>query len=247
MATASPDLISRVIPFSISSSVPAIGTRFRRFSTLIIGFILSRNVRTALVLGLLCLGLAGHVQARAQSILVLGDSISAAYGMSLEQGWVALLEQQLARREPPWQVINASISGETTGGGLRRLPGLLERHQPGIVIIELGGNDGLRGFPLDALQDNLRQLVSLAQAAGAEVIVVPMEIPPNYGSRYTDGFRASFVAVAQDTDSTLAPFLLDGVATQPGLMQADGIHPAVAAQPLLLENILPAVQAVLAD
>jgi len=214
---------------------------------LIIRDILLRNVRAALLLGLLGLCLTGPAQARTQSVLVLGDSISAAYGMSLEQGWVALLEQQLGQRDPPWQVVNASISGETTGGGLRRLPALLEQHQPALVIIELGGNDGLRGYPLDALRDNLQQLVSLSQTAGAEVILVPMEIPPNYGSRYTAGFRDSFVEIARATDSTLAPFLLEGVATDPTLMQADGIHPAVEAQPILLHNILPTVQEALAD
>ncbi len=214
---------------------------------MIIRFILLRNLRAALLLGLLSLCLAGPAQARVQSVLVLGDSISAAYGMSLDKGWVALLEQQLRQRDPPWQVVNASISGETTGGGLRRLPGLLEQHQPALVIIELGGNDGLRGFPLDAMRDNLQQLVSLSQKAGAEVILVPMEIPPNYGTRYTAGFRASFVEIARATDSILAPFLLEGVATDPSLMQADGIHPALEAQPILLQTILPTVQAALAD
>ena len=199
------------------------------------------------ILGLLILCLPYNAQAKEHRLLVLGDSISAAYGMSLEQGWVALLAQNLADREPAPEVINASISGETTGGGLRRLPTLLAQHSPSLVIIELGGNDGLRGFPLSALRSNLDQLVDLSQAAGAEVILVPMEIPPNYGARYTAGFRASFVDIAKATDSTLAPFLLEGVATNPALMQADGIHPSVEAQPLLLQNILPTVQAVLAE
>ena len=181
------------------------------------------------ILGLLILCLPYNAQAKEHRLLVLGDSISAAYGMSLEQGWVALLAQNLADREPAPEVINASISGETTGGGLRRLPALLAQHSPSLVILELGGNDGLRGFPLSALRSNLDQLVDLSQAAGAEVILVPMEIPPNYGARYTAGFRASFVD------------------TNPALMQADGIHPSVEAQPLLLQNILPTVQAVLAE
>jgi len=201
----------------------------------------------ALFLGLLALGLAGNAQARVQSVLVLGDSISAAYGMSLEQGWVALLAQELAKAKPPLEVVNASISGETTGGGLRRLPQLLRQHEPELVIIELGGNDGLRGFPLTALRDNLGRLVSLSQAAGARVVLVPMEIPPNYGPQYTAGFRETFVDIARTSGSTLAPFLLEGVATDPDLMQADGIHPDVAAQPILLQNILPTVHAVLAE
>lgn len=206
-----------------------------------------RFVRVGVILGLLILCLPYNAQAKEHRLLVLGDSISAAYGMSLEQGWVALLAQNLADREPAPEVINASISGETTGGGLRRLPALLAQHSPSLVILELGGNDGLRGFPLSALRSNLDQLVDLSQAAGAEVILVPMEIPPNYGARYTAGFRASFVDIAKATDSTLAPFLLEGVATNPALMQADGIHPSVEAQPLLLQNILPTVQAVLAE
>jgi acyl-CoA thioesterase-1 len=204
-------------------------------------------VRTGLLAGLLLLCLVCQAQATEHRILVLGDSISAAYGMSLEQGWVALLERQLAVREPAVDVVNASISGETTGGGLRRLPALLAQHQPSMVIIELGANDGLRGFPLTGLRANLGKLAQLSGEAGARVILVTMEIPPNYGARYTAGFRESFVEVADSTGSTLAPFLLEGVATDPALMQADGIHPSAAAQPLLLQNILPTIQSVLAD
>lgn len=214
---------------------------------MIIRTILLRNVRAALLLGLLGLCLAGPVQARGQSVLVLGDSISAAYGMSLTQGWVTLLAQHLADADPAVEVINASISGETSDGGLRRLPALLEQHQPGIVIIELGANDGMRGFPLPRLRDNLTAMATLSRNAGASVILVSMEIPPNYGARYTAGFRESFSEVATDTGSTLAPFLLDGVALDPELMQDDGIHPDVAAQPILLQNILPTIESVMAD
>ena len=197
--------------------------------------------------GLLLLAIACQAQARDQRILVLGDSISAAYGMSLEQGWVNMLAAQLAEASPPAAVINASISGETTAGGLRRLPQLLEQHQPTVVIIELGANDGLRGYPLAGLRANLNKLVAMSQQAGARVILAPMEIPPNYGARYTEGFRASFVEVAGETDSMLAPFMLDGVATDPALMQDDGLHPNPAAQARLLQNILPTIQAVLAN
>ena len=168
---------------------------------------------------------------------MLGDSISAAYGMSLEQGWVSLLAEQLQGSEPPSRVVNGSISGETTAGGLRRLPALLEQHSPAVVIIELGGNDGLRGFPLGKLRANLGALVAQSQDAGARVILLPMEIPPNYGARYTTGFRQSYVQVAGETDSALAPFVLDGVATDPALMQGDGIHPTAEAQPLLLNAV----------
>ena len=190
---------------------------------------------------MLYLTLCGTVQAREHTILVLGDSISAAYGMSLEQGWVALLAEQLQEQHPQYAVINASISGDTTAGGLRRLPSLLEQHTPRVVIIELGANDGLRGYPLGTLQGNLTNLVEMSRQAGASVILLPMEIPPNYGTRYTSGFRQSYVQVAQQTDSVLTPFVLDGVATNPTLMQADGIHPTVEAQPRLLDNVLPAV------
>lgn len=213
---------------------------------MIIKRILYPVVRAGLLAGLLLLCLSCNAQAREHSILVLGDSISAAYGMSLEQGWVNLLAQQLAQAEPPVEVINASISGETTAGGLRRLPELLAQHKPDIVIIELGANDGLRGYPLAGLRANLEKLATLSARAGARVILVAMEIPPNYGARYTSGFRQSFIDIADSTDSTLAPFLLDSVATDPALMQADGIHPRAEAQVTLLRNILPTIQAVLA-
>lgn len=170
---------------------------------------------------------------------MLGDSISAAYGMSLEQGWVALMDRELDDIQPGYTIVNASISGETTAGGLRRLPALLTEHQPDIVVIELGGNDGLRGFPITSLRSNLLNMVKQAKAANAKVILVPMEVPPNYGKRYTDGFRESFIKVAKTTDSTLAPFILADVATNPQLMQADGIHPTIEAQALMLKNFLP--------
>lgn len=170
---------------------------------------------------------------------MLGDSISAAYGMSLEQGWVALMGQKLINTHPDYNIVNASISGETTAGALQRLPALLEQHQPNYLVIELGGNDGLRGYPITALRSNLFNMVAQGQALNAEIILVPMEIPPNYGTRYTSGFRESFVVVAKETDSTLAPFLLEDIATDPKLMQADGIHPTVEAQPLLMKNFLP--------
>jgi len=202
---------------------------------------LYRVLRSSLALGFLCLSLTTAAQARADNILVLGDSISAAYGMSLEQGWVALFADKVAENHPQYSVVNASISGETTAGGLRRLPALLEEHQPGLVIIELGANDGMRGYPLGTLRGNLTSLVELSKAAGARVVLLPMEIPPNYGVRYTSGFRQSYVQVAGETGSTLTPFVLDGVATEPTLMQADGIHPTVEAQPRLLDNILPTV------
>ena len=165
--------------------------------------------------------------------------------MSLEEGWVALLEEQLAASHPHVRIVNASISGETTGGGLRRLPALLEEHQPNVVVLELGGNDGLRGFPPARIADNLQQMAELARNASAEVLLLSMEIPPNYGRRYTDAFRSTFGSAAEASGARLVPFLLEGVATDPGLMQADGIHPTAAAQPRLLENVLPHLKEVL--
>lgn len=202
-------------------------------------------LRGSLILGLWVLLLAPLAQASERTVLVLGDSISAAYGLSLEQGWVSQLADELQRRDPAYEVVNASISGETTAGGLRRLPELLEEHQPALVIIELGGNDGLRGYPIGRLRDNLEQMAALAREAGARVLILPMEIPPNYGTRYTTLFRESFAAAAEATDSTLGPFLLEGVATDGELMQDDGIHPTAAAQPRLLDNLREAILALL--
>ena len=179
------------------------------------------------------------------AILVLGDSISAAYGMSLQEGWVHLLQQRLRKSHPGYRVVNASISGETSGGAASRLPTLLARHRPAIVIIELGGNDGLRGYPVKRLQTQLVQMARQSAATGARVMIVAMEIPPNYGRRYTRQFRKSFALAADSTGSTLVPFLLEGVAMNPGLMQADSIHPTVEAQPLLLDNVWPYLEPLL--
>ena len=205
------------------------------------------TLRNRCLHGLLLVLLAAASQARENTILVLGDSISAAYGMSLEEGWVAMLARHLEESHPGHRVVNASISGETTAGALRRLPGLLEEHAPALVIIELGGNDGLRGYPINRFRDNLRQLAESSRSAGAEVIILPMEIPPNYGSRYTGSFRESYPLVAGETGSTLAPFVLEDVATNPALMQEDGIHPTAEAQSELLANILPSILSLLED
>jgi|TARA_B110000503_G_scaffold19879_1_gene29736 acyl-CoA thioesterase-1 len=204
-------------------------------------------IRNSLISGCLILALTATASASEQKILVLGDSISAAYGMSLDQGWVAQLGSDLQAEYPQFGVVNASISGETTAGGLRRLPALLKAHNPSVVIIELGANDGLRGYPLLTLRNNLTALVTMAQASGARVILFPMEIPPNYGARYTSGFRESFRDVAQETDSVLAPFLLEGVAGNPTMIQADGLHPTIEAQPIILSNVLASVSGVLAQ
>ena len=176
------------------------------------------------------------------TILVLGDSISAAYGMSLEQGWVALMEARLRVDYPQVKAVNASISGETSAGGLRRLPGLLADYSPDLLIVELGGNDGLRGYPTTQLAANLEEMVKLGIAAGSRVLVLPMEIPPNYGPRYTNAFRDSFRNAAAPDGARLGPFPMADVALDPGLMQSDGIHPTVAAQPLIVDAVLPVVR-----
>ena len=198
--------------------------------------------RTSLVPSLVAvLFLAGAAADAGAStrLLVLGDSISAGYGIDIADGWVRLLADRLDDTLPGSTVVNASVSGETTSGGVVRLPGALERHSPDLVIIELGGNDGLRGYPIARIRDNLTRMVSQAREAGAEVLLIGMFVPPNYGERYMNGFHQSFHEVAAATDSALVPFLLDGVATDPELMQDDGIHPTAAAQGLLLENVWP--------
>ena len=185
-------------------------------------------------------------QSQESIVLVMGDSISAAYGMELSQGWVALLQKRLELTHPTWKVINGSISGETAAGGLRRLPALMTTHRPGIVLIELGGNDGLRGYPINQLQENLKGLVRTAEAEGAQALLAAMEIPPNFGSRYTTLFRESFEKVAEDSDAILIPFLLANVAVNPALMQADGIHPTQQAQSTIVDNVWPYLEAALA-
>ena len=171
------------------------------------------------------------------TIVILGDSISAAYGVPTESGWVSLLQQKLKHENKSHTVVNASISGETTKGGIERLPAIIKRHQPSILIIELGGNDGLRGFPLNLIKDNLQTLVDQAKDNNITPILVAMRIPPNYGRRYTSGFYNIFEQVAQENNIALVPFLLEEVALNTELMQADGIHPTALAQPILLEHI----------
>ena len=193
--------------------------------------------------GLLALLLICSTQSNAETrtVLVLGDSLSAAYGIPRERGWVTLLQQKLTN----FNVVNAGISGDTTDGGVARLPALLQKHQPAIVIIELGGNDGLRGFQIQRIRDNLSQLTQLSQRAGAKVLLVGMKIPPNYGLRYTSDFYASYVDIAKKFSVPLVPFLLEGVAAHPDLIQDDGIHPRAEAQAKLLDNVLPHLQPLL--
>ena len=176
---------------------------------------------------------------RAPVILVFGDSLSAGYGIRVDHGWVSLLAQKLAREGYGFQVANASVSGETTAGGLARLPRALQAHHPSIVILELGANDGLRGLPLEQASDNLGRMIVLARDAGARVLLLGMLMPPNYGERYTEAFRQMYVETATSYRVTLVPFFLDRVALHAQLMQADNMHPNELGQPLLLENVWP--------
>jgi len=184
------------------------------------------------------------IPARAEmpTILVFGDSISAGYGLPrVEQGWVALLQAKLMKEGYGYEVVNASVSGETTEGGLARLPRALSLHHPSIVILELGGNDGLRALPIAPMRANLARMAELSTAAGAKVVLVGMRMPPNYGPQYTEQFSRVYAQIAHDEHLALVPFVLDGVALIPTLMQDDGIHPNGAGQPRLLENVWPAL------
>ena len=172
-----------------------------------------------------------------KSILVLGDSLSAAYGIARERGWVNLLAERLKREHPDYIVVNASISGDTTGGGRHRLRALLDKHQPSVMILELGGNDGLRGMSVSQIRSNLAAIIQETQAFGARVLLVGMKMPPNYGEVYTQGFEALFYELARTHRTALVPFLLEDFADQPNLFQPDRIHPTEAAQPLMLDRV----------
>lgn len=173
----------------------------------------------------------------AGTVLVLGDSLSSAHRIAPEAGWVHLLEQRLREQGSPHQVVNASISGETTSGGLARLPKLLAEHKPALVIVELGANDGLRGLPLAEIRTNLKSILASVKAAGARPALLGIELPINYGPQYRDGLREMYRGLAQEFNAPLVPFLLDGVALNPDLMQDDGLHPKAEGEPKVLENV----------
>ena len=193
----------------------------------------------------LTLPLSVHAKAENPVILVVGDSLSAGYGVAVDATWVALLQKRLAAQGYGYRVVNASISGDTTGAARARLPRALELHKPAIVILELGGNDGLRGLPVKQVRENFEFLIEHSQAAGAKVVLVGMRMPPNYGAAYADAFHALYGELARQYGTPLVGFFLDGVALDENLMQADGIHPTAAAQPRLLDNLWPALQKVL--
>lgn len=191
---------------------------------------------------------ASHASTDRRTLLVLGDSMSAEYGLPRGSGWVALLAQRLEREKRPWRVVNASISGDTSSGGRSRLPALLAQHKPALVLIELGGNDALRGLPLPATQDNLSAMTQAAQQAGARVLLLGMQVPPNYGADYAARFAALFRSVAKERKAALVPFLLQGVADAADptrLFQSDRIHPNEQAQPRMLDNVWPELKKIL--
>ena len=179
------------------------------------------------------------------ALLVLGDSLSAGYGITTADAWVSLLQTRIAARGLPHRVINASVSGETTAGGLTRLPALLAEHRPAVLVIELGANDGLRGLGLGVVQENLGKMARLGRESGSEVLLIGVRLPPNYGVAYTDGFQASFARVAADLELPLLPSLLAGIDEDWSLMQPDGLHPTAAAQGRILENVWPVLEPLL--
>jgi acyl-CoA thioesterase-1 len=196
-------------------------------------------------MGLLLIGLHDALAAQDRTILVFGDSLSAAHGLATAQGWAALLQERMRSQGYGYRIVNASISGETTSGGLQRLPRALRLHRPAIVLLELGANDGLRGLPLGLISGNLAQMIRLSERAGARVLLLGIRLPPNYGPRYGDQFAALYADVARQFHLPLVPFLLAGVALKPALMQSDGLHPDAAGEPVVLDNVWGRLQPML--
>ncbi|MFO7326429.1 MAG: arylesterase, partial [Pseudomonadota bacterium] len=190
-----------------------------------------------LLLALLSIGGATAGTPEERTLLVFGDSLSAAYGLKAEEGWVARLQDRLRQQGYGYKVVNASVSGETTSGGRNRLGRALDTHKPQVVILELGANDGLRGLPVQDARTNLAAMIRAVQERGARLLLVGIQMPPNYGPRYADAFAAMYPQLAKEFNVPLVPFLLDGVALDDSLMQADGLHPNAAGQPRLLDNV----------
>ena len=176
-----------------------------------------------------------------RTVLVMGDSLSAAYGLGASQGWVALVADRISKTQPGWRVVNASISGETTAGGAGRIAAELKRHRPAVVVIELGANDGLRGLPLAQTRANLEKMIKASQAAGAKVLLVGMRMPPNYGRDYTQGFERNFAELSKQHKTAFLPFLLEPIATDRNAFQADNLHPVATAQPRLRDHVWTAL------
>lgn len=218
------------------------------FSRLLTAVSQNTQRRQASFLAFFWLSFSVAVQAHAAqppTILVFGDSLSAAYGIRENQGWVTLLERKLEQSTFDYNVVNGSVSGETSTGGLARLPAMLESYQPDVVILELGGNDGLRGLPLQLLEQNLAKMIELIRSSGAQTLLTGIQIPPNYGPRYTAPFAEIYGDLAKRFNLVLVPFLIDGIPQQPELMQADGIHPVAEAQSMILDNVWPYLETLL--
>jgi acyl-CoA thioesterase-1 len=199
---------------------------------------IQRLMINKLVTGLFCLLMSFYSWAQTSPvILVLGDSLSAEYGLPRGTGWVHILEQQLEKDKSPWTIFNASISGETSSGGISRLPSLLTQKKPGIVLIELGANDALRGLPIAQTEANLRRMIQMSKKSGARVLLFGIQIPTNYGQSYTTQFKKLYQQLANEEQIELLPFFLEGVATKPELFQADRLHPNVKAQSILFKNV----------
>jgi len=196
---------------------------------------------------LLVASLAAPLSNAAGTILIVGDSLSAAYGIDKQRGWVALLQQRLQQQRSSYRVVNASISGDTTRGGLSRLPAALKRESPAVLILELGANDGLRGFAPEQTRENLRRMIKQARDAGASILLLGIKLPGNYGSVYGEKFHRIYLDLAQEEQVRLVPFFLEGVAETRELMQADGVHPAVEAQPRILDNVWSGLAPLLAE
>jgi len=193
---------------------------------------------------LLC-GIGSAQATQPKTVLVLGDSLSAAHNIPIESGWVHLLDARLGNMVPKWAAVNASISGETSLSGRNRLPALLQKYHPAVLVLELGANDGLQGLPLPALRDNLKAMLAMAQQAKARVLLIGIELPVNYGPQYRDGLRAVYADLARTRHTALVPFLLDGVALDPALMQDDGLHPVASAEPKVLDTAWQQLQPLL--
>lgn len=199
--------------------------------------------RLALALCLMLVALPGY--SASKTLLVLGDSVSAEYGLPRGSGWVSLMQRRLAQEKPDYQVVNASISGETTAGGGARLPALLQQHKPSVLLLELGGNDGLRGLSLSGTQANLREMIRAAGKAGTRVLLIGMRVPPNYGPDYSKRFAAMYEGLGRERGVTLVPFLFTGLDDTDKFFQPDRIHPNQQAQPVMLENVWPALKPLL--
>ena len=256
MATDSPDLIWSESPDKMVSEPSLADTVFSRESAetameesvpfVIPSLFISRRLFSALIIGLVFLVSAPYASAAKQkTLLVYGDSLSAAYGIDIKKGWVNLLQEKMKQTNPGWKVVNASISGETTSGGLSRLSVTLEQHQPDLVLLELGANDGLRGTSLKIMKNNLRKIIETVQSEEIEMALFEMRIPPNYGPIYTRRFTQTFHDLGKTYSIPVVPFFLDGVAGNSDLNQPDGIHPVTEAQPVLLDNVWPDIQSLL--